>query len=169
MTGQIQFSYGLIKSAVLSEDGRYRYTLTRTWHVDRPVICWVMLNPSTADADNDDNTIRKIRKFSETWGYGGLVVVNLFALRSKNPKALYGQGGAVVGPENDRFLLSTAREASFVVAAWGNHGAYRDRQREVVAALRGAGVVLHHLGLTKYGHPNHPLYLKDSTRPEAWT
>jgi hypothetical protein len=169
MSGQLQFSYGLVKAATLSACGRYRYNLLRTWDIARPAVCWVMLNPSTADADRDDNTIRKVTKYARTWGHGGIVVVNLFALRSTDPAELYKTGAAAVGPENDGCILTAARGAGLVMAAWGNHGAYRARQAEVVTALRVAGVRLHHLGLTKDGHPRHPLYLADDLEPEPWT
>src|SRR5262245_13227298 len=108
-------------SAELSPCGRYRYALTRTWGDPKKVVCWVMLNPSTADADQDDPTIRRCLGFSRAWGAGGLVVVNLFALRATDPDQLR-IAADPVGPDNDSHL-STAAFGRLVVAAWGARGA----------------------------------------------
>lgn len=172
---------GVQADAVLSEDGVYRYVLERWWAYDpHDVItrsreahsavrwaCWIMLNPSTATADVDDATIRKIQKFSRSWGYGGARVVNLFALRSSKPKALYGHPDPI-GPANDNFIVEAVRESDLVVAAWGVHGALHQRGEAVVEVVVAAGRDLHALRLTNGGHPWHPLYRPDDEQPFVW-
>lgn len=152
--------------AVLSESGRYRYALTRTWAPAAGAVCFVMLNPSTADASEDDPTIRRCIGFARAWGFGRLEVVNLFAWRATDPAALRGVADPV-GPENDGHIMRAARGAKLVIAAWGAHGALLERGEEVRAMLARRFVV-HHLGLTKEGHPRHPLYLRADLQPEAW-
>lgn len=150
--------------AHLSECGKYRYWLSRAWDDKLPVVCWVMLNPSTADAKDDDPTIRRCVNFARSWNAGGIYVVNLFAFRSPDPAAL---GGAKdpVGPMNDYFVHQCAAGGRFgkkrlaVVAAWGAHGNFRDRDQAVLALLRDSGVTPQCLGLTKSGQPRHPLYV----------
>jgi hypothetical protein len=150
-------------AAGLSDCGTYRYWLTRTWDDDKPVLCWVMLNPSTADAEQDDPTIRKCIGFARRWGYGGICVVNLFALRATDPKQLpkhYPIDRALV--ESNNLAISTAARGRMVVAAWGAKGCWWGRDREVLALLRGQAV--HCLKVTKDGHPWHPLYVADDTK-----
>jgi hypothetical protein len=110
-------------TAVFSSCGRYRYRLTRQWHVGDVSVCaWLMLNPSKADADHDDMTIAKASGFSQRWGFGGLVVVNMFGLVSTNPKIMLTDDDPV-GPENDAHLRSVLRDTPAVgriVCAWGN-------------------------------------------------
>lgn len=150
---------GFTSDALVSPCGLYRYWLTRTWDQSRPPACFVMLNPSTADAERDDPTVRRCVGFAKRWGWGGLAVVNLFAFRATSPKDLK-RAQEPVGPDNDRHLLEFARRAGVAVAAWGAHGAHLGRAREVVALLRGAGVALHCLGTTADGSPRHPLYVR---------
>lgn len=152
-------------SAVLSPCGIYRYRLERQWDSGLPKVAFVMLNPSTADADQDDPTIRRCINFAKSWGYGGLVVGNLFALRSTDPKALYNHD-APVGPENDAYLTRIAGECHQVVAAWGTHGAFGERGAEVAKMLNGHNLTA--LKLTVAGFPGHPLYIAASTQPKAY-
>lgn len=142
--------------------GPYRYELRRRWAAG-PQVAWVMLNPSTADADANDATIRRCVAFSRSWGYGALVVVNLFALRSTDPTALK-TAVDPVGPGNDAYILAADDESEVTVAAWGAHGALFGRGREVRLALRDP----HVLALTKSGEPRHPLYLPGGLRPARW-
>src|SRR4029079_19593153 len=118
------------KDAVMSPCGRYRYRLTRVWDESRPAVCWVMLNPSTADAVKDDPTIRRGSSFSWSWGAGGLVVVNLFAFRATNPADLL-DAPDPVGPENDAHVRDAAKGAGLVMAAWGVHGSGLGRNAAV--------------------------------------
>ncbi len=146
--------------AVISEDGRYRYRLTRSWDDTLPRMTFVMLNPSTADAEVDDPTIRRCIGFAQREDCGALVVVNLYAFRATDPKIMLRAIDAV-GPENDAYLADAFVSANGpVVAAWG---ANADRGRASHVRKLAGATRLHHLGLTKDGHPRHPLYV-----PGAW-
>ena len=107
----------LLRRAVLSECGSYRYALTREW-ADGKCVAWLMLNPSTADADIDDPTIRRCIGFARQWGYGRLVVVNLFALRATDPRVLV-RNADPVGSKNDFYIAKAMKEAQEVICAWG--------------------------------------------------
>ena len=157
--------------AVLSDCGRYRYTLARGW--DRtetlPILVWVMLNPSTADDTKNDPTIRRCITFADRWGYGGILVLNLFAARATNPADLTSFADPV-GPQNDLWLFEATKRKD-VICAWGASTLpryWRRRPAAVLERLRGDGAALHHLGLTKDGHPRHPLYLRGDTVPTRW-
>lgn len=156
-------------TAVLSTCGTYRYALRRSVvpaPSNRSPILFIMLNPSTADADVDDATIRRCRGFTSAWGYDGLTVVNLYALRSTNPAALWSHADPV-GPVNDTWIEIEARRSPFVVVAWGAN-ARPDRVREVVDMLQVAGVRLRCLGITKSGAPRHPLYVRSDQPLIDW-
>lgn len=153
-------------SAVISNDGQYRYRLERTWS-NGPVIAWIMLNPSTADAERDDPTIQRIIGYSRRWGFGTALVVNLYAYRATDPGQLW-QVPDPVGPDNDRHLTEALTGVE-VIAAWGAM-ACGERVRAVLglhAAAPGAGR-LQVLGLTKAGAPKHPLYLPGNLIPTFW-
>jgi hypothetical protein len=149
--------------AVFSEDRVYRYRLTRRWGDSGTHAVWLMLNPSTADAMADDPTIRRCISFTKAWDLHGLTVVNLFALRSTDPKALKGHSDPV-GPANDRFIREAIHPWSVVVAAWGVHGALNGRGAQVIASLAADGIEPACLGVTKFGHPKHPLYVPAATK-----
>lgn len=142
--------------ADISPCGLYRYSLTRVWANGR-LVAWVMLNPSTADAREDDPTIRKVMGFSKAWGYAGCVVVNLFALRSTDPRALQSAADPF-GPENHR-ALDEYTYSGPTVAAWGDSGG-RLIERAVRRLPR---VPMLCLGTTKSGNPRHPCRLAYST------
>lgn len=144
-------------AAVISDDGLFRYRLSRTWDASLPVVCWVLLNPSTADAERDDPTVRRIRGFSQSWGFGGFVVVNLFAFRATNPKALMGVPDPI-GPDNDAAIDAETSDRVTVVA-WGTFGKINDRGRDVLRRLAGRGRGVQCLGVTGTGQPVHPLYV----------
>ena len=129
-----------------------------------------MLNPSTADGETDDPTIRRCIKFANTWGYGWLHVVNLSPLRATDPRELLRAGPEPedVWLENLATVVATAEASDLVVAAWGVHGAVEDRADRVLAALDGRWRI-YCLGLTKEGHPRHPLYLRKDAEPQAFT
>lgn len=148
-------------AAVLSPDGRYRYRLTRRWAAAGPVVRWIMLNPSTADANRDDATIRRCVRFTRRWGYSALVVHNLYALRATDPREL-ALAVDPVGPDNDRYLrgdVESHLDIDLTVCAWGAHPAAAHRAGPVLELLAAAGVRPHALALTASGAPGHPLYL----------
>lgn len=138
----------------------YRFHLFRNWNLKLPTIAFCMLNPSTADHEKNDPTVERCERRAKAWGFGRLVVVNLFALRSTDPDKLYSHPNPV-GNENNRIIIEAAQESQFVCCAWGAHGAYMDRGKVVLFLLREAGFAdkLRHLGLSKEGQPRHPLYI----------
>lgn len=158
-------SDGIERSAVFSDCEVYRYTLERVWDPSLPRILFVLLNPSTADAVNDDPTNRRGIGFAKAWGFGSCIFVNLFAFRSPDPKVMKAADDPV-GEKNDAHILDQASRADRVVAAWGTHGNHQLRDSEVLDLLEGVG--LYHLGLTKDGHPKHPLYLSKDTELVPW-
>jgi len=151
--------------ADLSPCGRYRYRLGRTWNAGGlRRLCWVMLNPSTADGTEDDATIRKCVGFSVRLGYDAMVVVNLFALRSRNPRALL-QTADPIGPENDHHIHDAAIRSTQTICGWGVHGALLGRGAAVLRLLRQVGVFPSTLKLINGGQPGHPLFLDFGLRP----
>lgn len=165
---------GVKADAIFSGDGVYRWRLERWWAEERNPenwVAWVMLNPSTATAETDDPTVRRCQGFTRRWGFDGIVVVNLFALRSSTPKALYDHP-APVGVLNDAALQAVAEESEMVVAAWGNHGVYRGRGQEVRRLMEPL-TFFTALGWTKDGHPIHPQArgkhrVPDDAQARAW-
>lgn len=152
-------------TAVFSPCRAYRYELRRVWDPSLPTVGWIMLNPSTATETVNDPTVRRCIGFTRDWGYGGLTVRNIFALRSTDPKALKGHPDPV-GPDNDEHLArGAASEDAWTICAWGAHGSLNGRDREVMDLLSESGAVVHHLGLTKLGAPRHPLYLPRTAEP----
>lgn len=147
------------QAAVISPCGQYRYVLRRGWLTsDAAVVCFVMLNPSTADAALDDPTIRRCIRFAQDWGFGQLAVVNLFALRATDPGEISSHPNPV-GPLNDMWIDRVVGDPRVekVVAAWGNHGSHRGRGDSVMQRLRAMKPV-HAFAITGLGEPIHPLY-----------
>jgi len=159
-------------SAVLSECGRYRYRLTRWWSDDGGQVVFIMLNPSTATSEDDDPTIRKCIGFAQRWGHGCLAVLNLYALRSTDPKGLQ-RVADPKGPDNDGFIersLILAKESGDkVVVAWGNDPFARRRALTIGAMARKIGVPLICLRKNKNGSPMHPLYVPYEAEPQPWS
>jgi len=145
--------------AIISECGQYRYKLTRTWGEEKSAV-FVMLNPSTADASEDDATIRRCIGFAKKWHCGGLIVVNLFAYRATKPTELLSASDPQ-GPDNFVHVFNAAQGAQFIVCAWGAHSNLNGQDKKIIACMRRATNMAHLvcLGTTKYGHPKHPLYL----------
>lgn len=148
------------RTAIISDCGLYRYSLTREWDPELGRVLFVMLNPSTADARSDDPTIWRCIAFAMSWGFGSLEVVNLFAYRATCPHALV-EVADPIGPENDRHIGEAVDRANLVIAAWGCRGGLYRRD----AAVRPYMAAAKCLGVTKAGHPRHPLYVKGNTRP----
>ena len=143
--------------ADLSVCGLYRYLLQRQWG-DGAICAFVGLNPSTATADSDDATVRRCTAFAKNWGFSGITLANLYAVRCRRPQILSTHQDPV-GPENDRFLLPTVKQAHTLVAMWGNHGlksyGLSARRDQDILALRDDWQCV---GITKRGAPRHPLY-----------
>lgn len=153
----IDWQHRAMTGAEISADGVYRYALWRQWGLGAPLV-FVMLNPSTADAEQDDPTIRRCIGFAKREGAAGIHVVNLFAYRATNPAELFRCPVDVVGPDNHRHLRSAGELGGPVVAAWGSHPAATHLQvRWAQHALR---VPLKCLGTTASGAPRHPLYIR---------
>ncbi|MGH3410038.1 MAG: DUF1643 domain-containing protein [Streptosporangiaceae bacterium] len=147
--------------------GPYRYLLTRRWGPDR-VVCFIMLNPSTATAEQDDPTVTRCRGFARREGCGGMVIVNLFGLRSPSPRMLL-YHPEPIGPSNDETVFAQAGQANIAVAAWGTAGSQprlASRRDKVEAAL--SGISLWCLGTTKAGEPRHPLMARTETPLIPW-
>lgn len=162
-----------MSDALITDCGRYRYWLTREWDQSRIKLTWIMLNPSTADASQDDPTIRRCIGFARDLGFGGIRVMNLFALRATDPKELKKQP-APIGPENDSHLrnlgaLNQMGSVSMVIAAWGAHGALYRRGEHVARIItEQCGLPLYAMKITASGHPSHPLYLPSDAKPFIW-
>jgi len=148
------------KGAELSADGYYRYRLDRCWDADLPTATWIMLNPSTADHQDDDATIRKCLGFARRLGCGSIEVVNLFALRTRHPSVLRKELYAIGEYNDDHVDAAVAAATGPVIAAWGAHGRWIGGR--VQAVLRLPAVQerdLQCLGISKAGDPLHPLML----------
>ena len=151
------------------EDWRYRYTLWRRWNWsdrgDRGLVAFIGVNPSTADAIDPDPTVTRCVNFAKSWGYDGMVMLNLFAWRDKDPD---GMKAAVdpIGPCNDGILLMVTERVGGVVCCWGNNGLHAGRSRAVLDLLRHRELKC--FKLTGEGEPWHPLYLAADSRACSW-
>lgn len=153
--------------AEFSADRLHRYVLWRAWDRRKGAVTFIGLNPSTADERLDDPTIRRCLRFARDWGYGQLLMVNLFSFRATKPRDLW-MARDEVGPDNDDHIVGCANAARLIVAAWGASSfPVKLRRAEAVRELLGSRD-LYHLGLTMAGHPRHPLYLRADTKPELW-
>ncbi len=144
--------------ATFSPCRRWRYLLWRRWDAAKPAANFLMLNPSTADEVRLDPTCSRARDYAERWGYGALIVTNIFSFRNTNPSQMKAAKDPV-GPGNDAAIVKAARESALVVCAWGNHGAFLGRSSEVLKIMQSKGIALHALRLNANGEPAHPLYL----------
>jgi hypothetical protein len=149
--------------AVISPCTLYRYSLSRIWDKDKGIVNFIGLNPSTADAKEDDPTIRKCIKYAEKWGYGGIVISNLFAYRTPEPY-LMKQTKDPIGKENDRYIKKLAEQSDVIVAAWGNDGEYLERDR----FIRDLIPDLMCLKVNQTGQAAHPLYLNGDLKPVSY-
>lgn len=163
----------MVRDARISECGLYRYTLDRKWGGPNnyyPMV-FIMLNPSTADANIDDPTIRRCIGFAQRERQTAIMVVNLFAYRATSPKDMRAAADPV-GPSNDNYLDQIFMQCSLrghhVVAAWGAHGSHLKRDRAVWALAHKNALDLQCLGVTKDGHPKHPLYLPNDAALVPW-
>ncbi|MAX82399.1 MAG: hypothetical protein CL843_19750 [Crocinitomicaceae bacterium] len=149
--------------AVISDCGKYRYRLWRIWDKSKPLVGFCMLNPSTADASVDDPTIRRLIGFAKSWGYGGFIVVNLFAMRTPKPVMLK-TAADPVGPDNAKHLSEVAGLVDTVICAWGNHGKFAMADKLAMVCMHGK-TVTKALHINADGSPKHPLYIKGDAVP----
>ena len=158
--------------AIFSKCKRYRFTLYRWWNNNLPQVIFVMLNPSSADAEKDDPTIRKCIGYAKSWGCGSIKVLNLFALRATDPYQLF-DAKDPIGDSNDWWLKEFMNEElpfeppKYVVCAWGNHGSFMGRSDHVLEMWKHNDPIINSyaLKINKSGEPSHPLYLKNGIRP----
>ena len=154
-------------SAFISECGQYRYELRRTWDESKPKVMFIMLNPSTADADIDDPTIRRCIAFAKSWNYGGILVGNLFAYRATEPKTLLTVTDPI-GKENITHLKVLSFESDIIVCAWGNSKIVERLGKKLGSDYKPLSEILgrlFYLELANDGTPKHPLYLKGDLKP----
>lgn len=186
------------KGAVISACGNYRYSLWREWRLHplpanwdmwtdddgqpildgegkqlgEPLSCvFVMLNPSTADGDQDDPTIRRCVSFAKAWGYDRMEVVNLFAWRSTDPRAVLAMTGGKldpVGTANRAFVHRAIERAGMIVCAWGAHGGHIGQDETMLGWIEEHDGQPHALRVTKGGFPAHPLYLPADLQPKPY-
>ncbi len=144
------------KNATISDCRKYRYALSRTWNDKKNTVLFIALNPSAADEKNDDPTIRKCINYANKWGYGSLLVANLFAYRTTKPTKLRYVKNPV-GNDNDQHIMDLSKNAGLIVAAWGNEGSLFNRDKEIIRLIPN----LMCLKINKSGQPAHPLYQKN--------
>ncbi|WP_299423338.1 DUF1643 domain-containing protein [uncultured Shimia sp.] len=154
-------------SALYSDCETYRYALTRVWDTNATKVLFIMLNPSKATERQNDPTIERCERRARALGYGGFRAVNIFALRETDPKKMR-QHKTPAGPDNDTVVAESCLWADDIIAAWGAHGDHLMRGFEMRDVLKTTGETIKCLGLTKAGHPRHPLYISYATQPEIW-
>ena len=145
------------KSAVFSSCRKYRYSLTRFWNSADGYVLFIGLNPSIADEMVDDPTLKRCINFAKDWGYGGLIMVNLFAYMATYPSELK-KATLPIGKENNKHILNGYQKSQLTVIAWGNDGYLLGRDKEVLAIIENPMC----LNINKSGQPAHPLYQKKS-------
>lgn len=155
-------------TATYSDCERYRYALTRTWDAGGKRVLFVMLNPSKATEVQNDPTVERCERRARALGFGAFQVTNIFAWRDTDPFQMR-KAKDPIGPDNDAAILAGVAWADQVIAAWGTHGAHMNRGPQMTTLLQGTGKPLYTLGLSKHGHPKHPLYISYSQQPILWT
>lgn len=148
------------KKANISKDKIYRYTLSRTWDSKKPTVLFIGLNPSIADENVDDPTVTRCINFAKDWGYGTLLMANLFAYRTTYPKEIYLIDDPI-GKDNDYYLLECVKQSDLIIACWGNNGTYMDREKIIKELVPN----LYCLQKNKNGTPHHPLRLPRNINP----
>ena len=163
------------RTAELSACGTYRYRLGRimvetdvpftragmAWYSPTTrVMAFVMLNPSTADAYADDPTIKRDMGFALRDGYDEICVMNLFAGRATNPDDLFKMADPE-GPYNSEHWKALKASSAKIICAWGADKRAVTQSKKFLDVMRGRDMYC--LGLSKDGHPRHPLYLRADT------
>ena len=154
--------------AIFNATRTHRYMLWRslsdlTTPGHRLAVCFVGLNPSTADEQHDDPTVRRCINFARTWGFAVFYMLNAFAFRATDPREMKAADDPI-GPANSVTLHTISNHCDLTVACWGNHGTYMNRAAEVLPLLKHPAC----LGTTKTDQPRHPLYLSKSTQPRPY-
>ena len=153
--------------AIYSDCETYRYALTRVWDTSGKRVLFIMLNPSRATERQNDPTIERCERRARALGFGGFRAVNIFGLRETHPRLLR-RHPAPVGPDNDAIVARGCDWADTIIAAWGAHGDHLGRGAEMRELLIATPRPVHHFGLTKQGHPRHPLYIAYARSPGPW-
>jgi hypothetical protein len=141
--------------------------VTRTWDSSAKKVLFIMLNPSTATEIQNDPTVERCERRAKALGYGAFKVCNIFAYRSTDPKIMRLQKDPI-GPENDKIIIKSANWSNNIICAWGTNGSHLNRGKKIEELLRAKNFTLTHLGLSKDGHPKHPLYISYKVSPENW-
>ncbi len=157
-----------LNPAIFSPCREYRYLLRRIVGFGQGKVVFIMLNPSTADEELNDPTIRRCMNFTRQWGHSFLEVVNLFAYRATDPRELR-RVSDPIGPDNDFHILDSCKDSDVVIAAWGNHGEFQGRAAAVMQMLQEDLIRIEVLGATKSGNPRHPLYVMGKATPRLFT
>ena len=162
---RLEWPQDSVVSAVFSECQKYRYQLREIWDASKPLVLWVMMNPSVACTEYSDRTLSKTGKFARSWGYGGQLVGNVHAYRATDKSRLL-EVNDPVGPKNDEMIQEMAAQAKTVVLAYGQPPKDLRARGEEVASLLRQHRELCDLRLAQDGTPVHPLYLPSSLRPQ---
>lgn len=171
------------RETIFSPCRKYRYALWREWARDGGLffseapgekivtppgvfryLMVIGLNPSTADETKDDPTIRRCIDFAKRWGFGALCMTNLFAWRDTKPAAMK----AAIEPcgmDNGKWITEIAENAGMILAAWGKHGSFCGRDKNVLSAIRSIGKSVYALQINSDGSPKHPLYVAANVQP----
>ncbi|MCH2076213.1 MAG: DUF1643 domain-containing protein [Rhodobacteraceae bacterium] len=155
-------------TAVYSDCERYRYMLTRVWEPEGRKALFIMLNPSTATEVQNDPTVERCERRARALGFGAFRVLNIFAWRDTDPKKMRAAADPV-GEANDAAIAESLPWADQIIAAWGTHGEHLNRGPIVADMLHASPYPIFHLGLSKAGHPKHPLYIAYEQTPQQWT
>ncbi len=151
--------------ALISECKRFRYKLWRIWDETKPRVLFIMLNPSTADHNTDDNTIRRCMNYAKSWGYGGIMVGNLYAFRATEPKDLFRDNHDINPTFNDPLIQEMIPQCEIMIYAWGAHGMKNSMGKKFIERNPNG----YYLELTKKGIPKHPLYLLGDLIPKKYS
>lgn len=153
--------------AIFNKERTHRYSIKRIWEPTKKKVVFICLNPSTADEYEDDQTFGRCIDFAERWGngaYGTVEIVNLFAYRTKDPQILK-ESLDPIGVENDQYIIKAVKNADLVVAAWGEHGSYKRRDRQVLNLIKNESKQIHCLDVLKCKQPKHPSRAKKDLIP----
>lgn len=158
---------GPATGAIFSECRKHRFALWRIWNRRKPFVCFIGLNPSTADETENDPTVSRCVRFAEEFGGGGLVMLNAFSYRATDPEEMKAQAVPNLH-ENIDWISAFAGLSRFAVAAWGTHGTFANQSDFIAYRMRKDLRTLHCLGANKDGTPKHPLYLRADTKLKIW-